>query len=297
MSPALRQPTSLEPACRELLARCARLERVAASYGVLRPEDAAELARWRRRLARGEGDHNLEFRDSLAWRVAERILFHHPGLARRLPSLREMLDLVAIDGLQRSRLDGRGPWPALYFLPTAEWVRATARLLRRLGVERPLEAGCGDGFVARCLREAGCPVVACDLAQGDFFIKGYGANVVRAEAVETARRMRADFVLWLWPPLDSPEPGRLIELPHLRFYCEAGSPGERSGNLEAYARYRHRRLSYLSRLAFSPQDRSEAGGLLLCNEQYLFFGRAHEKFARWRVEAGPEGPRRAGRLE
>src|SRR6185436_76158 len=84
---------------------------------------------------------------------------------RRLPLERELFAALEAcdprDAWWTCEMSSTGP---VYLLPTREWLRALVALLRRLDARSVLEAGAGDGFLARCLHGAApdLDVVATD---------------------------------------------------------------------------------------------------------------------------------------
>lgn len=134
----------------------------------------------------------------------------------------------AVSRLRRGELEklcelhASGP---IYFIPTQPFLRALARLLRKLGVRRVLEVAAGDGHLSRSLAKAdpGLRIVATDsgawerprarMSAADrrrmrgVEVPGLppGEGVLRLPAEDAIRRFRPDLVLTSWLP-----PGPLL---------------------------------------------------------------------------------------
>ena len=168
---------------------------------------------------------------------------------RRLPADRALWRALAAcdprDVWWVCEMNSYGP---LYFLPTREWVLALARLLDRLGVRRVLEAGAGDGFLARALALARPDLVvrACDshawgkakarMSPRDarefsgVRVQGIpiGAEVERLAIEAAVVKHRPELVLVAWAP-----PGTLVERAirsPVRYVLDVSVDGDVCGN-------------------------------------------------------------------
>lgn len=181
-----------------------------------------------------------------------RVLWDETG-ARRLPRERDLATALAAcdarDAWWTCEMSISGP---VYLLPTREWTRALAALLRRLDARSVLEVAAGDGFLARCLREAApdLRVVATDDGSWEAprarmsvserrALRGrrvpglkLGADVRRADALRAARRMRPDVVIVAWPP-----PGDLVDAliaSPAKHVVEIGTDGDHCGGTRSW---------------------------------------------------------------
>lgn len=147
--------------------------------------------------------------------------------ARRLPTERALAEAMgrctSDDVWWVCEANSAGP---LYLLPTREWIRALARLVRSLGVRTVVEVAAGDGFVSARL-QAAVPevrILATDSgawatprgrmsdadrrAMGGVPMAGIRAapQVERLAATTAVARYRPDLVLVVWAP-----PGTLVD--------------------------------------------------------------------------------------
>lgn len=166
------------------------------------------------------GWERLRARDEVS-----RLLWDERG-GRRVPAV-AAFDR-AVSRLRRGELEqlcelhASGP---IYFIPTQPFLRALARLLRKLGVRRVLEVAAGDGHLSRSLAKTdpALRVVATDsgawerpqarMSAADrrrmrgVEVPGLrpGEGVLRLPAEASIRRFRPDLVLASWLP-----PGSLL---------------------------------------------------------------------------------------
>lgn len=239
-------------------------------------------------------------RDSSA--AVARLLWDEAG-ARRLPRTADLdRALAAISPRALFRLCEEDPRGPLYFLPTKEWIRALAATCRGLG-PRTLEVACGDGFVARCLRNVApdLEILATDSgawedprarmtaaearALGAKQIPGLrlGEGVRRAEAVASVRRFEPDVTLAVWLP-PGPLLARLIRAP-TRFVLEVGAAGGVTGEGAWGWRFSHElALGPLERWARCRLDARPGRGL--ATRVTLYHGRRHPEFHEERPSRG-----------
>ena len=190
------------------------------------------------------------------------ILFSHGR--RRVPSRREVEDFLQGGGFfSEVALAER---TQLYFLPTAEFLRALIRLCRHLGVKRVLEVGAGEGFMAAALAERGFQVMATDLEAMP--AAPYGVPVYRASHLEAAAAFKPEMVFWCWPPLGSRAPQELLQAPGLKYYLDVGDGGGATGAPNLVPQFRGRYLHTLSRLGYTRLD----WGPFRHNRCFLFRG-------------------------
>lgn len=182
---------------------------------------------------------------------------------RRVPSWREVADFLQQGGVfSEVALTAQAQ---LYFLPTAEFLRALIGLFRHLGVKRVLEVGAGEGFLAGALAAQGFQVRATDLEA----VPGapYGAQVQRAGHLEAAARFQPELAFWCWPPLGSRAPQELLQAPSLKYYLDVGDGGCATGLPNLVPQFQGRYLHTLSRLGFTRLD----WGPFRHNRCFLFY--------------------------
>lgn len=93
----------------------------------------------------------------------------------------------------------------VFHLPTAEFVRALAAVLRRLPGPY-LEVGAGQGTLARAVRAAGVPLIATD--DGTWWPDGLPDDVERRDFAGALATHHPATVLAVWPPRVSDWPAR-----------------------------------------------------------------------------------------
>lgn len=193
----------------------------------------------------------------------DRILFGPDG-GRRLPSVREMEALLQNGVVLSDLLRGSSQF---YFIPTREWVRGVACLCRLLHANRILEIGAGDGFVAACLAELGCEVVAVDIQPAaETYYPVHAEDHASALA-----HFQPDFALWCWPPMQCREIEQVIEFATLRFFLETSDGGHTAGRWETIRQYRGRYLRTLSTWGFGWIDYRN----FRHHRSFLFHGSGH----------------------
>ena len=225
------------------------------------------------------------------------------GGARRLPAQRELDPLLArVSQEALFWFCERQPSGPLYLLPTREFVRRLAKLLRALAGPRGtvLEVGAGDGFLSRCLRTAdpGLRLRATDSGAwekaaarlttradrqhaGSISGLALGAEVERLEAVAAIERYRPAVVLAAWLP-----PGRLFEQlarAPCRFLLDLGAGGGVTGQGEWGWRFAHDFAS--AELEGRARCRLDAKGARH-SALTIYFGARHPDFAEERPRPG-----------
>ncbi|TMB01385.1 MAG: hypothetical protein E6J64_19285 [Deltaproteobacteria bacterium] len=188
--------------------------------------------------------------------TVERLLWDEDG-ERRVPSA-AALDR-AVSTLARGDLERIcefNPFGPVYFIPTAPFLRALARLIRARGARRALEVAAGDGHLTRAL-SAHAPdlrIVASDSGKWErpharmsprerrelrgTAVSGIrpGSDVVRLDARAAIDRFRPDLVLACWLP-PGPLLGRILRASD-RDVIEIGAGSGITGDISCW-RYEH----------------------------------------------------------
>jgi hypothetical protein len=216
-------------------------------------------------------------------------LFRSPE-ERRLPKDAALSDALGKckDVFAFCEMNAYGP---LYFLPTQEWIAATAKTLRALGVKRVLEVAAGDGFLSASLQKR-CPkirFIATDSgawvkpsarmnarekkALRDVAVPGLklGAAVERIAAKPALAKHRPDLVLVSWAP-----PGPLVEQlirANIPYVLDIATHDESCGKGPLTWRFHHTVLDApaLCRLDTRPKKERHS-------RVSLYYARAHPDF-------------------
>lgn len=120
----------------------------------------------------------------------------------------------------------------IYFFPSREWPPFFLRYVKRLGVQRLLEAGAGRGYLTAALaplaQAAGIAYKAIDKGEGEFIsgLPVYHA-VEPGDIFAVIHDFRPELVLYAWPP-----PGQSVApLLHSPSLCYLIIIGEESGGV------------------------------------------------------------------
>jgi hypothetical protein len=140
----------------------------------------------------------------------------------------------------------------VYFFPSKEWVRLFTRFLKKLRVDRVLEAGAGRGYLAAALGprldQMGITFRAIDRLEGEFDQGLPPHPIVQPGDVFTEIwQFQPEVVLYAWPP-----PGQslaaICRCPHVRYLVVVGErEGGCTGAAEDWQRFRHHFSGLLSR--------------------------------------------------
>jgi hypothetical protein len=215
------------------------------------------------RAAAGKSQNLPDFSSSQALIEKGREILFSRG-RRRVPSRREVEDFLQDGGVfSEVALAAR---TQLYFLPTAEFLRALISLFRHLGVKRVLEVGAGEGFMAGALAERGFQVMATDLEARS--AAPYGLPVHRTSHLQAVAAWRPELAFWCWPPLASRAPQELLQASGLKYYLDVGNGGSATGSPNLVPQFRGRYLHTLSRLGYTRLD----WGPFRHNRCFLFRG-------------------------
>lgn len=215
------------------------------------------------RAAAGESPNLPGYSSSPALMAQGREILFSRG-RRRVPSRREVEDFLQQGGVFSEV--ALAVKTQLYFLPTAEFLRALIGLFRHLGVKRVLEVGAGEGFMAAALAEQGFQVMATDLEA--VAAAPYGVQVQRAGHLEAVARFQPELAFWCWPPLGSRAPQELLQGSGLKYYLDVGDGGCATGATNLVPQFRGRYLNTLSRLGYTRLD----WGPFRHNRCFLFRG-------------------------
>lgn len=171
----------------------------------------------------------------------------------------------------------------IYFFPSREWLHRCARLLRRLGCRRVLEAGAGRGYLAAALAATlpplGITFLAVEKTRGAYDQGLPWHPVVQpGDADIVIRNWQPDLVLTAWP-----SPGQSIEPwcrgPSVRYLLSIGEKGGGcTGDPRDWDRLVHRELPTLSRLGIGRTGRRRQAAT-------LFLGAGHPA---WREPEGDQ---------
>ncbi len=145
-----------------------------------------------------------------------------------------------------------------YHIPTAEFVDALAGVLRSLPGPC-LEAGAGQGTLARAVRAAGVPLIATD--NGTWWPDGLPPDVERRDLADALAAHRPGTVLIVWPPRQSDWPARCRAAASVRAYLLVGDgPRGMTGDAATWAGAAGWRRASLPRLAALGRCRLDAEG-------------------------------------
>ncbi len=146
----------------------------------------------------------------------------------------------------------------IYHLPTAEFVAALTRTLRRLPPPH-IEVGAGSGTLARAVRAAGVPLVATD--DGSWWGGTLPDDVLRADIAEVAPRLHPATVLCVWPPRGTDWAVSLRVMRSVQAYLIIGDgPHGMTGNAVTWRGAPGWRRRWLPTLAVTGRCRLDANG-------------------------------------
>jgi hypothetical protein len=149
----------------------------------------------------------------------------------------------------------------VYFFPSKEWVYRCCRFIKKLGINRVLEAGAGRGYLAAALgpmlAQNSIVFKAIDSGEVEFLQSNAIHPIVRPGDIFTEIwEFRPEMVVYAWPP-----PGQslaaICSCPYVRYLMVIGELGGGCTGLETdWKQLRHRQSPSLSRYGTARSGRS-----------------------------------------